>query len=72
MKYIWESINSALILLLGIYLMTVKDVNTQAFDKCIEIQKETENTKEMLDFLKAQTQKNDTIVILHIENNQNK
>ncbi len=52
--------------------MTVKGVNTQAFDKCIEIEKETENTKEMLDFLKVQTQKNDTIVILHIENNQNK
>lgn len=52
--------------------MTVKDVNTQAFDKCIEMKKETENTKEMLDFINSQIQKTDTIVILHIENKQNK
>ena len=63
MKEIWCLINTGLIILVAVYVMVTKDLNTKAYDKCVELEKKVELQEERCDHLSEIANKKDTIVI---------
>lgn len=63
MKEIWCLINTGLIILVAVYVMVTKDLNTKAYDKCVELEKKVELQEERCNHLSEVATKKDTIVI---------
>lgn len=63
MKEIWSLMNTALIVLVAVYIMVTKDLNTRAYDKCVELEKKVELQEERCDHLSEIVTKRDTIVV---------
>ena len=63
MKDILGFINISLIILVAVYVMITKDINTKAYDKCAELEKKVELQEERCDHLSEIVTKRDTIVI---------
>jgi len=63
MKDILGFVNIALIMLLGVYVMVTKDINTRAYDKCVELEKIVELQEERCNYLSEIVAQKDTIVV---------
>lgn len=63
MKEIWCLMNTGLILLVAVYIMCAKDINTKAYDKCLELEKKVELQEERCDHLSEIVTKKDSIVV---------
>ena len=63
MKYIWNGINTALVFMVFVYVYITKDINTNAYDKCVELEKKVVLQEERCDHLSEIVTKRDTIVI---------
>lgn len=63
MKYIWCIVNTSLIILLAVYIMCAKDINTQAYDKALELEKKVELQEERCNHLSEIAPKKDTMII---------
>jgi hypothetical protein len=63
MKEIWCLINTALVILLAIYITIIKDLNTKAYDKCVELEKKVELQEERCNHLSEIVTQKDTVVI---------
>lgn len=63
MKEIWCLINTGLIILVAVYVMVTKDLNTKAYDKCVELEKKVELQEERCDHLSEIAAKKDTMII---------
>jgi len=63
MKEIWCLINTGLIILVAVYIMVTKDLNTKAYDKCLELEKKVELQEERCDHLSDILTKRDTMII---------
>lgn len=63
MKEIWCLINTGLILLVAVYIMCTKDINTKAYDKCVELEKKVELQEERYDHLSEIVTQKDTVVV---------
>jgi hypothetical protein len=63
MKYIWNGINTALVFILFMYIYITKDINIQAYDKCLELEQRLELQEERCNHLSEIATKKDTIVI---------
>ena len=63
MKEIWCLINTGLIILVAVYIMITKDLNTKAYDKCLELEKKVELQEERCDHLSDIVTKRDTIIL---------
>ena len=63
MKEIWCLINSGLILILFVYIMICKDINTQTYNKCNELEEKVTLQEERCNNLSEIATKKDTIVI---------
>jgi len=63
MKEIWCLINTGLIILVAVYIMVTKDLNTKAYDKCVELEKKVELQEERCGHLSDIITQKDTIVV---------
>ena len=63
MKEIWCLINTSLIILVAVYIMVTKDINTRAYDKCVELEKKVELQEERCDHLSEIVTQKDTVVV---------
>ena len=63
MKEIWCLINTGLILLVTVYIMCTKDINTKAYDKCVELEKKLELQEKRCDHLSEIAIKKDTMIV---------
>lgn len=63
MKEIWCLINTSLIILVAVYIMCNKDINTKAHDKCVELEKKVELQEERCNYLSEIATKKDTIIV---------
>lgn len=63
MKEIWCLINTGLIVLVAVYVMCTKDINTKAYDKCMELEKKVELQEERCNRLSEIVTQKDTVVV---------
>lgn len=63
MKDIWCIVNTALIILVAVYVMCTKEINTQAYDKALELEKKVELQEERCDHLSEIATKKDTMIV---------
>ena len=65
MKYIWPSLNTVFVLMLFFYVFVTKDINTQAIDKCQEMELKLNEQEKLTNKLIEETLKNrhDTIIV---------
>ena len=55
--------NTALIGLVAVYVMVTKDLNTKAYDKCVELEKKVELQEERCNHLSEIVTQRDTVVV---------
>jgi len=63
MEKFWCSINSGLILILFAYVMICKDINTQAYNKCNELEEKVTLQEERCNHLSEIVTQKDTVVV---------
>ena len=62
-EFIWPALNTALIFMLFMYIFISKDINTQAYNKCIELEQKVSLQEEQCKQLSEIVTKKDTIVV---------
>lgn len=62
-NFIWPALNTALIFMLFMYIFISKDINTQAYNKCIELEQSLKETQELTSKALENVSQKDTIVI---------
>lgn len=63
MKEIWCLINTGLIILVAVYIIVTKDLNTRAYDKCVELEKRVKLQEERCNHLSDIVTQKDTVVV---------
>ena len=63
MDNIWNGINTALVFVFFIYVYITKDINTQAYDKALELEKKVEIQEERCNHLSEIVTQRDTVVV---------
>ena len=63
MKEIWCLINTGFIVMIAVYLMCTDDINSNAYDKCVELEKMVELQEERCNHLSDIVTQKDTVVV---------
>lgn len=63
MKYIWNGINTSLIILGIMYLYITEDINTKAYDECKRLEEKVALQDKMIENLTEIATQKDTVVV---------